>query len=299
MIDARARRAALNVSGYALLLAAVKAVVGVMSGSIAVLSSSLDSAADVLASFANFVFLTIAAKPADEGHPFGHGKAEHLSALLQGMILLAGAMLLGGRAIARIRDPKPVEAGLIPIGVMVVSIFATIAITRYLKSNAAATESKALAGDALHYLTDIIANLATIAALIVVYFTGNPLFDSILGVSVACWIGWNSLALLWTAGNDLMDVALPDEEITAVVDAIERAHADILGYRDLRTRRAAGVRFIEFELLINRAVSFDEAHELTELVKTTIRDRFPLATVTVHAEPAEKGSDEPMCDGRP
>jgi ferrous-iron efflux pump FieF len=287
MVASRARRAALNVSGFALLLAAVKAAVGLLSGSIAVLSSALDSAADVLASFANFVFLTIAAKPADENHPFGHGKAEHLSALLQGVILLGGSVALGARAIVRIREPEPVQAGVVPIGVMIVSIFATIAITRYLKQNAAETESKALAGDALHYLTDIIANLATIAALVIVWLTGNPLFDSILGVSVACWIGWNSLALLWTAGNDLMDVALPDEEIATVVQTIERAHPDILGYRDLRTRRAAGVRFIEFELLILRSVSFEHAHELTELVKTAIRERFPLATVTVHAEPVQ------------
>lgn len=288
MIDRRAGRAALNVSAAALLLAGAKAVVGVLSGSVAVLSSALDSAADVLASFANYVFLTVAAKPADDDHPFGHGKAEHLAALLQGVILLGGSITLGMRAAARIRDPHPVEAGLVPIGMMVVSIIATVIITRYLKGHAASTGSSALAGDALHYLSDIIANAATIAALILVKLTGNVLFDSIFGVSVACWIGWNSLTLIWTAGNDLMDVALPSEEVAAVVEAIERAHPDIVSYRELRTRRAAGVRFVDFELCIDSTVSFEHAHELTELVKAGIRERFPSTVVTVHAEPVSR-----------
>ncbi len=289
MVGHSARRAALNVSAAALLLAGAKTVVGLAAGSMAVLSSALDSAADVLASFANFVFLTIAARPADENHQFGHGKAEHLAAMLQGVILLSGSVMLGLRAVERVRDPRPIEAGLVSILTMVVSIAATIAITRYLKKNAVHNESSALAGDALHYMSDIIANVGTIVALVIVRVTGNPLFDSFFGVSVACWIGWTSLTLMWNAANDLMDAALPDEEIAAVVEAIERTHPDVISYRDLRTRRAAGVRFIDFELCIDRRASFERAHDVTEIVKAAIRERFPRTVVTVHAEPFDAG----------
>lgn len=288
MSSPRPTRVALNVSGAALLLAAGKAVVGVLTGSIAILSSALDSAADVLASFANFVLLTVAAKPADDDHPFGHGKAEHLAALLQGAILLGGSVALGLGAAARIREPRPIEAGLVPISTMLVSIVATVAIARYLRRHAASSDNRALAGDALHYVTDIVANAGTVVALVVVQVTGNPIFDAVFGVSVACWIGWNSVSLLWTAANDLMDVALPDEEISAVVEAIERTHPDVIGWRHLRTRRAAGVRFIDFELLIDRNVSFERAHDVTELVKAAIFARFSNTVVTVHAEPVEK-----------
>lgn len=281
-------RVALNVSGAALLLAAAKAVVGGLTGSVAVLSSALDSGADVLASFANFMLLTVAAKPADEDHPFGHGKAEHLAALLQGGILLAGSIALGVRAAARIRDPRPIESGALPIGMMLVSIVATVAITRYLRRHAAVSENRALAGDALHYTTDIVANAGTVVALAVVQVTGNPLFDAVFGVSVACWIGWNSLTLLWTAVNDLMDVSLPAHEVAAVVEAIERSHPDVTGWRHLRTRRAAGVRFVDFELLIDRTVSFERAHDVTELVKSAICAHWPNTVVTVHAEPVER-----------
>jgi len=286
MNEPRPRRVALNVAAAALLLAGGKTVVGLATGSIAVLSSALDSAGDALASFANFIFLTIASKPPDEDHPFGHGKAEHLAALLQGAILLGGAVVLGVRAADRIRRPVAIESSAAAMITMVVSIAATIAITTYLKKNAVRSESTALAGDAMHYTSDIVANLATIAALVLVRATGNPLFDSIFGVTVACWIAWSSLYLLWNAGNDLMDVALPDVEIAAVIEAIERTDPSVTGYRELRTRRAAGVRFIDFELCIDRTVSFERAHDATEKVKAAIRERFPRTVVTIHAEPA-------------
>jgi len=134
----------------ALLLALAKAIVGFLGGSIAILSSALDSFSDMLASFANFIFLTVAARPPDEDHPFGHGKAEHLATLLQGVILMTGGVLLGIRAIDRIRHPHPIEASAVAIATMIVSIAATIAITRYLRRNALAAESSALSGDAVH-----------------------------------------------------------------------------------------------------------------------------------------------------
>lgn len=285
MSEPRPRRVALNVAAAALVLAGGKAAVGLATGSIAVLSSALDSAGDALASFANFIFLTIASKPPDDDHPFGHGKAEHLAALLQGVILLGGAVVLGVRAADRIRHPVAIESSAAAMITMIVSIAATIAITTYLKKNAVRSESSALAGDAMHYTSDIVANLATIAALVLVRATGNPLFDSIFGVTVACWIAWSSLYLLWNAGNDLMDVALPDAEIATVIEAIERTDPSVTGYRELRTRRAAGVRFIDFELCIDRTVSFERAHDATEKVKAAIRERFPRTVVTIHAEP--------------
>jgi ferrous-iron efflux pump FieF len=283
MMARNPRRVALNVSFFALLLAAAKGSVGFATGSIALLSSALDSAGDMLASFANFIFLTIAAKPPDADHHFGHGKAEHLAALLQGTIILGSAILLGTHAVERIRKPVPIESSVLAIAVMLLSIAATIAITSYLKRHSG--ESSALHADSLHYTTDVISNLATIAALVVVRVTGNPLFDSILGISVACWIGWNSLYLIWNAANDLMDRALPDAEVGAIIEAIERADPSITGYRGLRTRRAAGIRFVDFELLIDSRVSFEKAHEVTELVKERISGAFPNAVINAHAEP--------------
>lgn len=293
MADPRARRVALNVAGAALLLALAKGGVGMLAGSIAILSSALDSAGDMIASFANFLFLKIAAKPPDEGHPFGHGKAEHLASMLQGVILLSGSVMLGVEAADRIRHPAQIESGTVAMLTMIGSMIATGFVTAYMRKNAVQTESTALAADSLHYTSDFVSNGATILALILVRYTGNPLYDSIFGVSVACWIAWNSLYLMWRAGNDLMDSALPDEEIADVIVAIEKTDASVIGYRELRTRRAAGVRFIEFELCIDRGVSFDRAHDASEAVKEKIRERFPRTIITIHAEPVDAATAAP------
>jgi ferrous-iron efflux pump FieF len=280
-----ARGAALRVSGGVLILAAVKGFIGFASGSVAVLASALDSAGDVLASFTNYVFLTIAEKPPDEGHHFGHGKAEYLATMLQGLLLLAGGVTLGLKAIERVVSPQPVVASFAAIATMVGSIAATLVITRYLRRNAAQSESTALAADSVHYTSDIVANAATIVALIVVRLTGSPRVDSILGISVACWIAWTSIMLIWNAAGDLMDRALPSDEIEAIIEPIERADPAVLGYRELRTRRSAGIRFIDVELCIDRDVSFERAHEITERVKERIREKFPQAIINAHPEP--------------
>lgn len=121
-----------------------------------------------------------------------------------------------------------------------------------------------------------------------VRFTGSPRVDSILGISVACWIAWTSIMLMWNAGGDLMDRALPAHELEAIIEPIERADPSIVGYRELRTRRSAGIRFIDVELRIDRTVSFERAHEITELVKERIREKFPKAIINAHPEPVER-----------
>lgn len=241
----------------------------------------------MLASFVNYVFITIASKPPDEGHPFGHAKAEYLAALLQGALLMTGAIGIGVRAIHRIRDPEKIEVSAVAIGAMVVSIVVTIFIARYLKRNAIRSESSALASDALHYTSDFVANGATIAALVIVRITGNPIYDSMLGISVAGWIAWSSIYLLWNAGGDLMDPAMPEAEVARIIEAIERADPAVVAYRELRTRRAAGMRFIDFELCIDHSVSFEKAHEVTEIVKERIREQFPRVIINAHAEPVQ------------
>ncbi|HVT03658.1 MAG TPA: cation diffusion facilitator family transporter, partial [Thermoanaerobaculia bacterium] len=153
---------------------------------------------------------------------------------------------------------------------------------------AVSEQSSALEADALHYTSDVVANITTITALLLVRLTGRVIIDSILAVPIAAWIAWNAGRLIWEASNELMDRSLPHHEIEAIIRAIERSHPSVIGFDNLKTRRAAGERFIEFELWIDREVSFEEAHSVTELVKERIHEAFPRVLVTVHAEPVEK-----------
>ena len=281
----RARRVALRVALTATALAILKGGVGLFTGSLALLSSALDSAGDALASGVNFIFLTIAAKPPDSDHQFGHGKAESLAALFEGMVMLAGSALLVFEAVRMVIHPREVDISFAAIGVMIISIVVSAILTRYLNTNAAKEESSALAADAIHYNSDVVANIATLGALAGSRLLKLPLLDPIFAIMVAFWIAATALRLLWTSGNDLMDRALPDEEVEAIIEAIEKTDPAVCGYDNLRTRRAAGVRFIEFELWIERNVSFETAHDVTERVKAKIRAAFPRVMITVHTEP--------------
>jgi cation diffusion facilitator family transporter len=283
---------ALRVTAAAATLALFKAVVGVLTGSLALLSSALDSIGDALASGVNFVFLTIAAKPPDRDHPFGHGKAENLAALFEGLVMLTGSIILIVEAVRHIVDPKPVHISAAAIVVMIISIIVSAVLTRYLNTHASREESSALEADALHYNSDVVANIATLASLIASRMLDLPMLDSIFAIVIAFWIAATALRLFWNAGNDLMDRALPEAEVAAIVEAIEKSDPAVLGYDNLRTRRAAGVRFIEFELWIDRTVSFELAHEITERIKTRIRDAFPRVMIAVHTEPVLKAERE-------
>jgi ferrous-iron efflux pump FieF len=283
-----ARLVALRVSVVALLLALAKAVVGVLSGSLAVLASAIDSAGDALASAVNFVFLTVASKPPDEDHPFGHGKAENLAAMFEGVLILSGSIYLIYEAIRRFGTPQSIELSLSSFIVMGISIFASVGISSYLKKNATREDSTALAADAVHYSSDVIANGATLVSMLVARFYDIPLLDSVFGVVVGIYLGTTALRLIWNAGHDLMDHALPEEEINRIVVAIEKTDDAVLGFDNLRTRRAAGVRFIDFELWIDREVTFEEAHDVTERIKRRIREVFPDAIIAVHSEPVGK-----------
>lgn len=276
---------ALRVAAAALLLAVAKGSVGLLTGSLALLSSALDSLGDALASSVNFVFLTIAAKPPDSDHQFGHGKAENLAALFQGAVILIGSFFLIAEAVRRLASPRVIEISYVAVAIMIGSTVASVIITRYLSKNAAREESSALAADAVHYNSDVVANLATLAALIFSHFLHIPLLDPIFAIVIGLWIAATALRLLWDAGNDLMDHALPEEEIARIIAAIEKSHPSVLGYDNLRTRRSAGVRFIEFELWIDRTVSFETAHDITERIKTRIREEFPRVMMAVHTEP--------------
>lgn len=285
---ATARGVAFRVAATAGVLALAKIIIGVLSGSLSVLSSALDSAGDTLASFVNFLFIRIAEKPPDDDHPFGHGKAEHLASLFQGVLLLSGSGYLGVKAVERLHEPKPVEASVVAIGTMAVSTIASIVIARYLQQSAARRNSSALAADGLHYSSDVMANIAAAVGLVLVKITGKATYDAVIAIPIAVWIGWNAAKVIWHAVSDLMDRALPEAETATIIHTIEQTHPSVLGYHHLRTRRAGGIRFVEFELWIDRTVSFEVAHDITELVKERLTEALPRSTITIHTEPMDR-----------
>jgi len=284
-----ATRASLSV---AILLLVVKVVVWRVSGSVSLLASVLDSAMDALASAVNLLAVHHALLPADREHRFGHGKLEPLAGLGQSLFIFASALSLLWNAVDRLRNPRPVTAGLAGIGVMVFAIVVTLLLVRFQRQVIARTASTAVGADSLHYASDILMNLAVIVSLALSSWLGWTLVDPLFGMVVAVLIGRGA----WKIGHDsvqlLMDREFPDEERRNIA-AIVKRHPEVKGMHDLRTRHSGLQAFIQFHLELEGEMSLAHAHQICDEVEATLLQQFPGAEILVHIDP---GPDQVLGD---
>jgi cation diffusion facilitator family transporter len=278
---ARAERFAIT---GAAALAAAKLVVGLTTNSIGLISSAADSLIDVVVSSLNLFSIRLAESPADEGHPYGHGKAENLAGLVQAAVITA----LGGwvifeavrRLIKGVR-PEHTEWG---VAVMAVSMAVSWLITRRLRGDAARTDSVVLMADSLHYATDVWTNAGVLVSLALLWATGLPIFDPLIAVAVGAIILRSAYQLVRRSVADLMDAAIPGDEQRAIERVIE-SHKFVVSFHDLRTRRAGSERQIDFSVVLCRHLPLGDAHDLVDHIEKEIERTIPRSHVVVHAEP--------------
>ena len=289
----RAERVAI---GAAAALALGKLVAGVLTNSIGLLSAAADSLFDVLISAFNLFSIRIADSPADEGHPFGHGKAENLAGLLQtAVIMVVGGALLVEAARRLIHGIRPEHAGW-GIAVMAVATVVSWLITRHLQRVGRETDSLVLLADALHYQTDVWTNGGVLLGLLLLWLTGSGIFDALIAICVAGVILASAYRLLMRSVHDLMDAALPEVEQRAIEEVIHR-HRFVVDHRSLRTRRSGSQRQVDFTIVACRHLPLGEAHDLVDHVEKEIAATIPGAHVVVHAEPTADCVDPSRCVG--
>lgn len=265
-------------------LALGKFGVGVATGSIGLISAAADSVLDVAISSFNLLSIRIAESPADESHPFGHGKAENLAGLVQTTVIgVVGGWLLV-EAIRRLivgARPQHPEWG---IAVMIVATAVSWMITRHLRRVGRRTDSIVLLADALHYQTDVWTNGGVLLGLVLLWATGSGVFDALIAIGVAGVILGSAYRLLLRSVQDLMDAALPEPEQRAIEEVIHR-HRFVVASRNLRTRRSGSQRQVDFTILACRHLPLGEAHDLVDHIEKEIEATIPGAHVVVHAEP--------------
>jgi ferrous-iron efflux pump FieF len=283
--------------GAAAALALGKLAAGLLTNSIGLLSAAADSLFDVAISSFNLLSIRIADSPADEGHPFGHGKAENLAGLLQTVVIIVvGCALLveAVRRLVRGTRPEHAEWG---IAVMVVATVVSWLITRHLRRVGRETDSVVLLADALHYQTDVWTNGGVLVGLLLLWVTGSGVFDALIGICVAGVILASAYRLLVRSINDLMDAALPEVEQRAIEEVIHR-HRFVVDHRSLRTRRSGSQRQVDFTIVACRHLPLGEAHDLVDHVEKEIAATIPGAHVVVHAEPTADCADPSRCVGQ-
>jgi ferrous-iron efflux pump FieF len=287
----RLRRLATYASvAVAAVLIAAKFGAWLETGSVALLSSLVDSLLDAAASLVNLIAVRHAMSPADREHRFGHGKAEPLAVLGQSAFITGSALLLLAEAVRRLTWPVPVENASAGIVVTVFSIVVTIGLVSYQRHVVHRTGSIAISADELHYRSDLVLNSSVIIALLLGSGFDVPLIDPLFGAAIGIWIVYSAVRLARLSLFQLMDHELPDDEREKIRE-IAQSHPEVVAAHDLRTRVAGPTAFIQIHIEMDGSIRLNRAHEISDEVEAQLRAAYPNAEVIIHQDPA--GIEEP------
>lgn len=266
-------------------LIVIKLAVWILTGSVSILSSLLDSLLDAGASLVNLLAVRHALTPPDREHRFGHGKAEPLAGLMQSAFIAGSAALLMVEAVKRLGAPQPVPHSGAGIAVMVVSIAVTVALVLFQRRVIARTNSTAIRADSLHYAGDILVNGTVIAALVLSEWLDAPILDPVFGGAIALYIVYSAWQIVRLSLDMLMDRELPDTERQRIKETC-LAHPEVRSVHDLRTRVAGPDIFIQAHLEMDGEISLHQAHVISDEVEAKLKTLFPGAEVIIHQDPA-------------
>jgi ferrous-iron efflux pump FieF len=278
------KRATYASVAVALILVGAKFGAWLITGSLSILASLIDSLMDVIASFINLMAIRYSLNPADDEHSFGHGKAEALAGLGQASFIAGSALILMMHGIERLKTPVPIQAAGLGVGVMIFSVLATLLLIAYQKHVVQQTKSTAIKADSLHYLTDLLTNVFTIIALLIARFPWGQIMDPIFSMLIALLIFRSA----WQIGSEavqlLLDRQLPREQ-RETIQRIVLDHHSVLGMHDLRTRQSGQIAIIQLHLDLNSSLPLAKAHAIGKDVEKLIRAEFPCADITIHQDP--------------
>ncbi len=278
------RRATYASVTVAFTLIFIKFIAYVLTGSIAVLSSLVDSVLDAFASVVNLFAVRHALTPADEEHRFGHGKAEPLAGLAQAAFITGSSLFLVFEAINRMVNPLQIQHSIVGIIVIVISLVFTILLVMFQKHVVRQTQSIAVHADSIHYLSDVAMNLSVIAALILSTYFGWFIADPLFALGIAAYIVYSAWQIASHSLNQLMDRELPDVDRHRIMK-IAMKHPAVKSLHELRTRASGKDVFIQLHLEMDGAIALLKAHTIADEVEQELREAFPNADVIIHEDP--------------
>jgi cation diffusion facilitator family transporter len=270
----------------------VKLSIGVISGSIAVLSDGIDSLEDLIASGIALASVRYGARPPDAGHPFGHGGAETVAATVQALLIGSGGVFILYSSVRRIiNPPESIETGL-AIGVMLVVAAANFGLVQYTGRVAKITGSPAIASEARHLMTNVVQACAVVLGLVVVLLTDEVRLDGVIAFVLGCYLLWISAGIIRTSIGEVLDSSLDAEELAELEAVIREAMGRAGSFHELRTRRLGQVRHIDFHLSLPGDMSIRDSHAVIDSVEARIERMWPGSVVTVHADPAGEAPED-------
>jgi ferrous-iron efflux pump FieF len=265
-------------------LIAAKTGAWLVTGSVSLLSTLIDSLLDLAASLVNLLAIRHALQPADREHRFGHGKAEPLAGLAQAAFVSGSAAFLLFEAFQRLIQPVPIGNTTFGIAVMVISIVLTLGLVAFQRYVVRRTGSVAISADSLHYSADVLVNTSVVVALLVTVNLGWSAADPLFAIGIALFILRGAWSIFRSSFDLLMDRELPEDERQQIRD-LATAHSGVISLHDLRTRSSGTMTFIQFHLEMDGNLTLLEAHEIAEEVMEEVERAFPDAEVLIHEDP--------------
>lgn len=280
------KKATVVSSSVAALLTLIKLVVGIASGSVAVLASAIDSVLDMFVSIFNYFAINNSEKPADKTFNYGRGKIEALASVIEGTIITVSGLFLLYQAIKKAINGEVSSYLGISLTVMVISLIITISLVLYLNKVAKQTNSMVIKADALHYKTDVYTNIAVLISLILVNFTGIELIDVIVGGGISIFIIYSAYELIQEGVLVLLDRAV-DEEIVKNIESIIKSEQKVNTHHLLKTRDAGSQTFVEVHLVFDCIITLMDAHRVTDRIEEKIKllDKDRDWVINIHMDP--------------
>ena len=266
------------------LLIILKLIIGLISGSVSIISEAIHSSMDLIAAIISFLSVKVSDNPPDSKHPYGHGKIENISGVIEAILIFVAAAWIIFEAVRKLLGEK-IELDSIALGslVMLVSAFVNIIVSRRLYKVARKTNSVALEADALHLRTDVYTSLGVAVGLGLIMVTGINWLDPVIAILVALFIIRESYILLRRAFTPLLDTAWGENEIEELEKTLNRLEVN---YHDVRTRLAGNYRFIDLHIQIPEDVSVGNAHKYCDKIENELNRVYENITVTIHVEPS-------------
>jgi cation diffusion facilitator family transporter len=267
---------------------ALKYAAYTLTGSVALLSDAIESIINVVTAVATLIAVRISQQPADAGHPYGHTKAEYLSAVIEGVLILIASLAILREAYHGFVEPRRLAAPALGLSVSMAATILNGAWSWLLIRTGRRRRSPALIADGRHLLTDVWTSGGVVVGVMLVALTGWQVLDPALAALIAINILWSGWQLIRESISGLMDSAVPEEDLRSIERAIETHLGEAIEAHDLRTRHAGRMTFVDFHLVVDGSMTVDASHAICDRLEVAIREHHPDSLISIHVEPEWK-----------
>ncbi len=267
------------------LLILLKLVSGFLSGSVSIISEAIHSSVDLIASIVAFFSVRLSSKPADDLHPYGHGKIENISGIIEGILILLASFMIIFESVRKIFNPSEINNSSLAILIMFISGLVNFFVSKTLYKVAKEEDSMALEADALHLKTDVYTSLGVGIGILLIKLTGIHILDSIVAIIVALMIIKESIDLIKNGLGEILDKRLSDYDELEIKSIIEKYNNMFIDYHKLKTRKSGNMKHIDFHITLDPAVTVKESHDIISKIKKAMNEKFKNVRVTIHVDP--------------